>query len=620
MARADSALRAGVVGASVLALALAVRLLAPGARPATPEPGVYTVSVHQDTAGSAPGESHLQITALIVDGRLARAESLGDRDDWRVIDSPAEELPSKLQYVGPVGGAALTFHGRRFVMVVDAEGWSGQLRVERNGQRVAAQTFSLRSAHTPGVVLEYPGTSSSLLLFFFGAALAIFTALARWCMSLRRERSTWAWAVVYLIALHLVFWASQCIGVTGDSAGYLGSVGDLRSGEASYFPPGYPALFAVVGRLSADGLGGWMALLQHAMAVIVSLWTLSLLRRVVPDSLALLGAVTVGSLDVVLGMSQTVMSEVPTMFAMAGALYYATCAEETGHWRPAVGSGLLLGWAATLRVVPVAALVPAIAVCFLPATSKNLRLAGAIVVTAALVVLTPMTWFWYHTGSPALATSTGLHLFDRVVTEQHALDRRGPATQELIRRLQPDSPLDMAHWTIREHAGMKDLDYRDAERLLGRVAVEGIRAAPWDYAVLTLKLASRELLTPAPDVPWAAMPEVAPRLETPPPVPFTATGLHWRWDLRTISSRLWPFLCAAAAAGVLLGLRHPRRRLVAAIAWVPVGYLLSTASLDLFQSRHSMPGVPFVVMLAMVCCHALLVAGLKAFGLFRGKI
>ena len=96
-------------------------------------------------------------------------------------------------------------------------------------------------------------------------------------------------------------------------------------------------------------------------------------------------------------------------------------------------------------------------------------------------------------------------------------------------------------------------------------------------------------------------------MESPPPLRLTASGMQWRRQFDEVHHTVWPLLCWGAIVGALVGLPLSKRGLVLALAWAPVSYLLSTASLDLFMSRHSLPTIPFVVVLATVALHVLLI-------------
>jgi hypothetical protein len=99
---------------------------------------------------------------------------------------------------------------------------------------------------------------------------------------------------------------------------------------------------------------------------------------------------------------------------------------------------------------------------------------------------------------------------------------------------------------------------------------------------------------------WGETIPTFPRLENPPLLSLTASSLAWRWTLEEINRDLWPIICWAAVAGTLLGLLLPQRSLILALAWIPAGYLLSSALLEKFSARYNPAILPFVVALSMV--------------------
>ena len=71
------------------------------------------------------------------------------------------------------------------------------------------------------------------------------------------------------------------------------------------------------------------------------------------------------------------MSESATLFAMVGTLYLTVRCAETGMFRFLALAGVLAGWAGTLRVVPLAALLPSICVIYLlPPTTARIEAFG----------------------------------------------------------------------------------------------------------------------------------------------------------------------------------------------------------------------------------------------------
>jgi hypothetical protein len=443
----------------------------------------------------------------------------------------------------------------------------------------------------------------------------------------------------FLLVVHFLFWGAQCIGTTNDSPGYLDTVSLFFTfGRPFYHPPGYPAFLGLVSSISEENLGLWVTLVQHGLAVAGAVWIYLLLQRMVPEGAALSGAILSGASAPTLTVSQIIMSEATTLFAMIGALYFTVCSIETGRLRFLVLAGVLSGWAVTLRVVPLIAVIPAIGIIYLlPPTKRGLKFTVVTLAVTLGFVALPISWCWYHSGNAALSNSVGLHLFNRVVTEQQQLDEEGPATKALIARLggkdpragyqwwdiqelierakntdwtmtrvePPElefllySPAGFAWWTI-----WKSIERKPAESefLLRSVAWEGIRKDPWSFVSYTPYLAWRVLMADASTwLPyWGDTILRYPSLENAPFLTFTASSWAWRLALEEIHKVIWPVLCWLAIGGVFLGLFFPQRNLVLALAWVPIGYLLSSASVEYFNPRFNAPIIPFVTALAMI--------------------
>src|SRR5690606_38345159 len=141
--------------------------------------------------------------------------------------------------------------------------------------------------------------------------------------------------------------------------------------------------------------------------------------------------------------------------------------------------------------------------------------------------------------------------------------------------------------------------------LLGDVAKEGVRAQPTAFVTYVPVLATRNLLgSPAGWTPVSAeTPEVNAYLETPPVLPFGAATLRWRWTLEGVQSAIWPTLIGLAVLGVVATLIGPRSGLLIAMAWIPVGYLLATAGLELNSPRYHVPVTGLVMALSVIGLH-----------------
>jgi hypothetical protein len=567
---------------------------------------VIHVSGNEDI-GSDTASQELWVRALLVDGQLLRWNSVRRTSNWHVPDRMG--LPPFLLYRQDSKPALLTFQGRNFLAILQPQKWSGSIwvewsgsiRVEQDGKEVQVIDLKALRGRENLIVAENPVSRPSTAIFV--GALVLFGSLACWFGPIRSRRGSTPWLVLFLSFLHILFWASQCVGTTNDSPAYLETFSLLLRGQPSFFPPGYPALLGLVGSISSEGVGRWVTLIQHGMVILAGVWIYFLLRRIIPEELALVGGLLAGALPPVLTMPQTVMSEIPTLFAMVGAMYFSVRCAETGRLAFSIVAGLLTGWAGTMRGVPLAALLPSIIIVHMLAKAKRkFLLLGVTIAVTAGVVLIPILWVWQNSGRPVLADSLGSHLFNRVVTEQRQLDEDGPATKRLLTLLEGKDPRGIPCWEILGHRRVSELSRLEGETLLRKVSLEGIRKDPLGYLSYSPRLAWNVLVA---DpywwiLAWGDTIAPYPRLETPPPVAITASSLTWRWTLEEIHRVLWPILCWAAVAGIFLGLLSPQRILILALAWVPTGYLLSSAFVEYFNPRYNVAIVPFVAALSMV--------------------
>ena len=222
------------------------------------------------------------------------------------------------------------------------------------------------------VVEDPPAPRSGFVLM---AALAAFTLVACVCAPWRSDRRAAIWLVFFLASFHAMFWAAQCVATTGDSPRYLGTLAGNLAGCPQYFPPGYPAFLGLIELFSGENHGRYIALVQHVLAIAAACWTYLVTKRLVSLELALFAGILAGTLSPVSTMSQTVMTEIPTLFGMVGALYFGVRSAETGYYRFAVVAGTLTGWGGLLRAVPLTALLPAVGLLlWIYPTQRRLRL------------------------------------------------------------------------------------------------------------------------------------------------------------------------------------------------------------------------------------------------------
>ena len=555
-----------------------------------------------DTASPSTESPTLWLDDLVVDGRRIRFESTNRYPGWIVVANRGNGLPTSLLYRDSPEPAVLECAGTSILAVFRARAWRGTIDIHGADQLTQHSSLVVPEHQDEVFVLEDPPAPASAAVLV--VALLLFVLAAYLFAPWRNERRTTAWLLFFLAVFHGLFWAAQPVATTNDSKPYIDQWHENLAGRPGYFPPGYPVLLGLVGTVSAERLGGWVALVQHAMAVTAAIWTYLLARRLAPCELALVAGVLAGTLAPVANVSQLIMAEMPTLFTMTGALYFGVRSAETGNLAFAGLAGALTGWGGLLRVVPLLSILPAIALvtCFSSAQRK-IRLLVVTTAVAATIFLLPVVWFACKSGQAALANSAGLHLYNRVVFEQKLLDETAPATKTLLALVPGSDPRNLHWWEVLDQPEFNRLpiDFDKTELLL-HVSREGIRKNPLAYFFYSPVIAWRELMSDTEScIPiWADAIAADARLETPPLVQPTASALQWRRLFDEAHRRVWAVLSWAAVGGALLGMFLPQRGLVLALAWVPASYLLVSASLDCFIARHNVVTIPFVVILAIL--------------------
>jgi hypothetical protein len=593
-------LRTSIIGLGVVYLAWAaqsaVSYLFTSRNPAASTISIEAIERHSETEAGA--RHNLVLEALLVDGRALRLETLDRTPAWE--DVPNSGNADFLSFKGSDVPAFLNFRGGRFVALMSTDGWSGVVRVKRNGETVQeldAHPFPT----TRRLVIEDPVAPRSVGAFL--VALGLFTAAAFWLGRIRDHRFNGTWIVFFLGVLHLLYWISHPIGVNGDSVSYLPSFIVNLNGSPSYYPPGYPALVALVHLFAGGHTGFYLTLLQHALIVIGAFWLYQILQMVVVEELALLGGILAGCMGPALTIPQDAISETAAYFAMTGAMYYALRAAQTRRMSYVLAAGALGGWAVTLRVVPIAATVPAIVgVCVFNAAKDKVKTAAILLVAAALVILVPVSWFWLKSSQLSLASSAGSHLFNRVVLDQKLLDQDGLATRKLISLLGGRDPRTFAlDYEVRNQPALVRLGFLRSEHLLQEVSKEAIYQNPAGVFSHTFYSAWQLFLVPTDWIPpWSDTDTVAPDLENSPLLSFSASGLSWRWMLGDVNDYLWPVLCIGAILGVIIGLFHRSRVLIVMLGWNVALYIISSAAGEIYTPRYNGPTVPMVAALALI--------------------
>jgi hypothetical protein len=542
----------------------------------------------------------VRIRALLVDGQLLRWDAVQRGPGWH--EFRPDPFP-RLAHDGTTP-SAVEFAGKHVVVVLEGTHNSREVELLRNGE--VQERIDLYTDIIEGVTADRPRTIVSevpaakppawMLPAFFVAFLALLAAARPWASPTR----TAFWVLLHLVVVNLLAWTTQPVTVTNDSIGYITGSEEFFKGKATYFPPGYSFLVGLVDVVPFLGLGRLITLLQHAMMVVAGWWLFRLLSRSLGQHWAFVAAVVAGSLATTMFMPLSVMSETLAAFTCMGAVYFAVRASEAGSGKLSVVSGLLAGWAGLARVVPVAAVCPAIAcVHLLPPTWRGLRLAGVSFLSVALVLLPPMLWLKVRDDQFALSNSVGGHLFNRVVHAQGLVDRNGQSTVFVIHAV-GDREKWPNHILTRMELEKKGIGYYDALELLGNMAKEAIEAHPLEYTLFSFEIAWRQLFT---DPYLHRWPQVATPLdhtvEKPPLIGLTKGSLDWRMALERFQALVWEPLGWTALVGLLLLFFPPIDKRLLALACIPVGTLLASAFVENVYDRYAAPLVPFLVALAV---------------------
>ena len=529
----------------------------------------------------------LLVMALLGDGAAVRLSSATNKSGWSAVP---EEAPRFL-YAGSKG-ASVSFPARRAVVILNNEGWSGQVRLRRGTQ--VLQNMELRSAEGGQITLQTPAPAPSPALLII--AMLAFAGLASWMGPITVERPTLPWLLFFLSAIHLLYWATEPIGTNNDLRGYLEAPHLVWSGTTPDNPPGYGALLWVLSSLSGAHSGTLTTLVQHGLVIVGSLCIHRCLRKIVSEGAALLGSVLAGALPASLIAAQAIIPESVTGFAMVGAFLFSVRSMERDDLRSALAAGALIGWAGLLKVVPLAGL--SVAVLILSITfqaNKRVRQLWTIGLTAAAVFVAPILWTGFSSGHFALTNSTGGHLYNRFIADQKLLDENGPATKRLMGYLGGKNPTEFRHWEL------DDFIHEDKDSLLKSVSTEAIRNYPVRAVMYTFPLAWREFIAPTDWIStWAEAVLASPEFENDSPLPVSVASLEQRSRLDAINVFVWPALCAMAILGVVLGLMGSHRGLVGAQIVIPLAFMLGTACADIFCPRYNAAVVPFVAAFAVL--------------------
>jgi Dolichyl-phosphate-mannose-protein mannosyltransferase len=599
---------------STILLAWSASLCLSGVTHKTPqEEQRFTILV--SGSAKAPANGTL-ITRLLADGKALRRENTELKGAWVSYWDRTLSHPDTLE------SASISFNARSAVILFDRLGHCGNLSIYRYvgstrealGQNRREAVWQNRREAVWNDRCERGGRYMRFVAVdlpaptrwprgSFVAWLIVFVVLAAAIRPWMRRPRLDLWLLMYLATLHLLFWATQPVGLLTDSLKQLPTLDtNFLHGMPAYFPPGYPILVGLGYLVSRTFTGSAITLLQHIMMIATIWWSYRLLERCAGTTISFATALIIGGAAPTLVLPQGLLSENVALFGMMGALYFAFNYREHGRIHDGILAGSLLAWATLARVIPYAAALPAMLAIMIGAEPRaiGLRRFSAVAALVIVILAMPILWFGIRSGNFALSNSVGRHLYNRVITDQCLLDKQAPATSRLLKLIAPLNPYGVPHWKIQNLLELKGLTDAQVEALMKRTALEGIHLSPWKYLSYSLQQTwIQYFLNPVTFMPYASTPfEYDNNLESSPLLQANVNSLLWRKGLEDAFGVAWRYIPWIALASIPLIPMLKERATFAAFALIPTGYILSTALAEYLLSRYNAAIVPFVIMLA----------------------
>lgn len=580
----------------------------------TPAEFTYTLTAPMGAPRNpAAASGEIWLRSVYVDGRDRALRELTRTGNW-------QDQGFALVHRGDPQPAAVSVRGKQVTACFLSTKWAGIVHVEgvpglardvdlfSDRETSVLSCVDLAGGRVASSMPNHAGAVAFRTLLFVLPILVVSALWRPWTSAGRLE----GWILLHVGVLHAVVWLTQAIGYNSDAIGYTTGF-DVRDPTA--FPPGYTLFVAVWQSIVPGFVGLAVAAAQHGFMVLTLFALQRMARAIMPPDLASLGFFLAGSAAPTLFMPQTILSENVALFGMAGALWLASQRQPTGALRRDLGAGMLVTIATLSRVVPFAAV--AIPLVFIYAVEHGFarrtfaRTARVLLVGAALpIVLSAL--YWQRAGSFALSSSTGFHVYNRIVTEQLLLDREGEATRRFLGIVGDRQLRGVPHWEIRRDLARGGLDYVDQERLLRAVAREGFWTAPGAFAVHSVVMTSREYAAnPTSHIPSLADAQRVPMFDDQPALGLRSSGLFWRDNLDRMFAVVWRVARWAPLLGVLLLplLPVPGRLTFLALLSVPGGYLFFGSLVEYFLERYVAAVMPFILVLAPTPIAALLTLG-----------
>lgn len=573
-------------------------------RRAAPE-STWTINVVSQSRNAA-SETELILDNLIVDGRRLRSGSIQVSGQWETWDAFRH-----LRYPDGSGPASITFRGAHIIVELRDPRSLHRLSIAREHDTVveritgdsiayARAGFSVIRGSVGHFRLEFPAKPAALWSFWL--FLPLFAGVAALVAPWRSERSQERWLIVNQAAILATMWLTQSVITEDDSQGYLDGVRYLFDfAFPTYYPPGTSLLVALANLVPLGGLGNRFTLLQALMMLLSAIWLYRLIQPNLPGAAAFPIVLIVSTALWWLEPPRAVLSETLAVFGILGSLYYFEKAVQRRSIAAGVLGGLLAGWAGLARVVPLAAILPAVGLLWwLRREPGWARPVTAFAATIAVVLATPMAWFAVHGNQFALSSGSGYHLYNRVVYAQRLLATDGPATRSLVQLLDGTHPASDQHWVIREKLRQKGLSWEETNDLMGRVAVEGIASAPLAFVGFSFKELFRLLMMPGRLNPFAVGDNVSPSIENGPPLGFSASAWRWREKMAAVQDELWPWLAWLSVLAIpVLVVQWRQSYALLAVAVAAFGHLTGIVFTESINGRYIIPIQPFLATVAL---------------------
>lgn len=561
-----------------------------------PASGPHTFTITPVGIDGALPKGVISVSGIIADDRFLRCSEVGLLGEW----APEDQWRLTHEARGDGAAAAISVKASRLTLGLLLRQDGGRVRIAGGGESVEVD---VAGPWWRPVWIDLPSVKSMRFVPWLGFVLfgLVAGALRPWLGGRRLV----AWLAVHLTALHVLFWASQTMGSTTDSPGYLDGIATLAAGRVNYYPPGYSLLLALCRLFSEDHLGATVTLVQHLMVVVCVLGVFLMLRSSLGEVLALGACLHGGSIGPALLAPQLVMTESLATFGMGFGLFLVWVGRQHRCWRWATAGGAIIGWGGLARVVPLVAALPAAAiVCMLPWRERWWRGLGAAGCGCAMVVLSMMAWFWVGSGRARLTEGIGLHLFNHFVNAQKLLDADGPATITVAKACGGSDLRNLPHWDVTPRLREAGYDWEASLDLVAKVAWEAASTAgPGEHLTFIAGLSWDNLMADSYDGntlhPWTA--DRLPWIENPPLFGLHGSGLGWAKALRKVHSATWPWLSWLYLAGCILGLvRRDRCWATVAVAWMPIGYIVATSCVEYRLHRYNAALFPFMAAIAAV--------------------